>query len=107
MALKPDKAKKAAGKTNSASEKKSAKKASSKHKKIEKENDGDNFVEEEDDVKASRKGTKVAATAKKSWDNDEEEVDDGPDEWEKPEEEVEWDPDFDEFDVPKSKAKKN
>ena len=28
------------------------------------------------------------------------------DDWEKPEEEDDWDPDFDEFDVPKSKAKK-
>ena len=29
------------------------------------------------------------------------------DEWEKVEEEEEWDPDFDEFDVPKSKSKKS
>ena len=29
------------------------------------------------------------------------------DDWEKPEEEEEWDPDFDEFDVPKSKGKKS
>jgi sodium/potassium-transporting ATPase subunit alpha len=28
------------------------------------------------------------------------------DEWEKVEEEEEWDPDFDEFDIPKSKTKK-
>ena len=28
------------------------------------------------------------------------------DDWEKPEEEDEWDPDFDEFDLPKSKGKK-
>ena len=28
------------------------------------------------------------------------------DEWEKPEEEEEWDPDFEEFDLPKSKGKK-
>jgi DNA-directed RNA polymerase subunit delta len=28
------------------------------------------------------------------------------DEWEKPEEEDSWDPDFDEFDIPKSKGKK-
>ena len=29
------------------------------------------------------------------------------DDWEKPEEEDNWDPDFDEFDIPKSKAKKS
>jgi len=29
------------------------------------------------------------------------------DEWEKVEEEEEWDPDFDEFDIPKSKTKKS
>ena len=29
------------------------------------------------------------------------------DEWEKPEEEENWDPDFEEFDVPKSKGKKS
>ncbi len=34
------------------------------------------------------------------------EVEDEVDEWDKVEEEEEWDPDFDEFDVPKSKTKK-
>jgi len=29
------------------------------------------------------------------------------DEWEKVEEEEEWDPDFDEFDIPKSRSKKS
>ena len=33
-------------------------------------------------------------------------ADDTVDEWEKVEEEEEWDPDFEEFDVPKSKGKK-
>ena len=28
------------------------------------------------------------------------------DDWEKPEEDDDWDPDFDEFDIPKSKGKK-
>ena len=36
-------------------------------------------------------------------DDDDDEVDD----WEKPEEEDSWDPDFEEFDLPKSKAKKS
>ncbi|HNP53694.1 MAG TPA: hypothetical protein PKK69_03735, partial [Ferruginibacter sp.] len=36
-------------------------------------------------------------------DDDDEEVED---DWEKPEEEDNWDPDFDEFDIPKSKGKK-
>ncbi len=34
-------------------------------------------------------------------------LDDEVDEWNKVEEEEEWDPDFDEFDVPKSKSKKS
>ena len=34
------------------------------------------------------------------------EVEDEVDEWDKVEEEEEWDPDFEEFDIPKSKGKK-
>jgi DNA-directed RNA polymerase subunit delta len=51
-----------------------------------------------------------ATTSKKGKDaDDDEEEDDAPDEvdeWEKVEEEEEWDPDFEEFDLPKSRGKK-
>ena len=57
-----------------------------------------------------KKEKTVASTKKvKGGDDDEEEeeeVEEKPDDWEKPEEEEEWDPDFEEFDVPKSKGKK-
>jgi DNA-directed RNA polymerase subunit delta len=52
--------------------------------------------------KASPKGKK-ADDEEEDDDEDFEEVD----EWEKVEEEEEWDPDFDEFDIPKSKTKKS
>ena len=38
--------------------------------------------------------------------DDDEEGEDEVDDWEKPEEEENWDPDFEEFDMPKSKVKK-
>lgn len=46
------------------------------------------------------------SSKKSDEDEDDEDIDDGPDDWESPEEEEEWDPDFEEFDVPKSKGKK-
>ena len=52
---------------------------------------------------------KTSSKSKKQMeeeDDDESDVEDEKDDWEKPEVEEEWDPDFDEFDVPKSKAKK-
>ena len=77
MASKPGKEKKITGKTTPEND--SAKKESSKPKKQ---------VEEDDD------------------DDDDDGVDEV-DEWDKPEEEENWDPDFDEFDIPKSKGKKS
>ena len=107
MAAKPDKEKKSPGKTGSASAKESAKKASPKPGKQMEEDDDDGLDDEVDTTSVSRKaGKAVASTKTKKDDDDDDGVDDGPDEWEKPEEEEEWDPDFEEFDVPKSKVKK-
>ena len=56
----------------------------------------------------------MSGVAKSDGDDDEDGDDDDDDmgeeevdEWEKVEEEEEWDPDFDEFDIPKSKTKKS
>jgi DNA-directed RNA polymerase subunit delta len=73
--------------------------------------DEDEEVEEVDETKAPvKKNAKAASKSKKKEDVDdddfEEEVEEV-DEWEKVEEEDNWDPDFDEFDVPKSKSKKS
>jgi nucleolin len=58
---------------------------------------------------AKGKTPKVPAPSKKKSrdDEDEEGEDEEVDDWEKPEEEDNWDPDFDEFDIPKSRAKKS
>ena len=60
---------------------------------------------------AAKKGPKATAskTKKKSDEDEEDDDEEGEeevDEWDKVEEEEEWDPDFDEFDVPRSKTKK-
>ena len=44
---------------------------------------------------------------KKAAEEEEEEEEEQADDWEKSEEEEEWDPDFDEFDVPKSRSGKS
>ena len=106
MASKP---KKSAGKTGSSSDKTSARKESPKPVKQV----GDDDIDEDMDVvdgdietpRVAKKGGK-ASTKKSADEDDEAEVDDGPDEWEKPVEEEEWDPDFEEFDLPKSTGKK-
>ena len=87
----------------------SSKKSSSLAKKKEEDDDDDDIDEVEDDT--PKKGRKAAASSKASKngdDDDDEDVAgaDEPDEWEKPVEEEEWDPDFDEFDIPKSTGKK-
>ena len=110
MASKPGKEKKATGKITP--DKESAKKESSKPKKqMDEEEDNDDVLEDEDeDVKPAKKAGKAAVTSKKGKGEDEDDDDaDGPDvvdEWDKVEEEEEWDPDFEEFDIPKSKGKK-
>src|SRR6266496_4020036 len=84
MASKADKIKKTPGTNSVPSAKASEKKLSSKNRKeAEGENDDDDWDDEDDD----------------------EDVAEAVDDWEKVEED-EWDPDFEEFDVPKSKAKK-
>jgi hypothetical protein len=108
MPTKPDKEKKSPGKTDSASAKESAKKNSPKPKKQLEEDDEDDLDDEIEATPASKKGGKPVASSKtkKDDDDDDDAGEDAPDEWEKPEEEAEWDPDFEEFDVPKSKIKK-
>ena len=55
---------------------------------------------------SSAKASKGASKKKADDDDDDADVPDEPDDWEKPEEEDTWDPDFEEFDIPKSKGKK-
>ena len=59
-------------------------------------------------MKASAlKTSKVASKKGKDDEDDDDAADeDEVDDWEKPEEDDSWDPDFEEFDLPKSKAKK-
>ena len=107
MAAKPDKEKKSPGKTGSASLNESVKKPSPKPKKQLEEDDDDEPDDEIETSSVSKKPGKAVASSKtKKDDDDDDGVEDGPDEWEKPAEEEEWDPDFEEFDVPKSKLKK-
>ncbi|MFI5132893.1 MAG: hypothetical protein ACHQEB_01090 [Chitinophagales bacterium] len=109
MTSKPDKEKKSAGKTNTPSGKDAEKKISAKSKKQEEEDDDD--PEEEDEIEvtpSSKKGAKAVSPSKKGKadNDDDDEADDVVDDWDKVEEEEEWDPDFEEFDLPKSKGKK-
>jgi hypothetical protein len=108
MATKPDKEKKSPGKTGSASAKEPVKKNSPKPKKSLEEDDIDEPDDDEETVSVSKKAGKPGASSKPKKEDDDEDggEDEGPDEWEKPVEEDEWDPDFEEFDVPKSKIKK-
>lgn len=99
------------GKSEPKAPKETPKKAVSKPKK---QMEDDELEEDEDDddtgsVKStSNKSPKPAAKKGKDNDEDEEETDvEEVDDWEKPEEEDSWDPDFEEFDLPKSKAKKS
>jgi DNA-directed RNA polymerase subunit delta len=94
-----------------APEKETAKKESSKPKKqVEEDEEDDELEENGEEVTPAKKGGKTAVAAKKSKggedDDDEEGGDDEVDDWNKVEEEEEWDPDFEEFDIPKSKGKK-
>jgi DNA-directed RNA polymerase subunit delta len=109
MAPKSDKSKKA-GKNNPVPDNSSSKKESSKPKKEAEEDVEEELDEEVDEIPSpGKKAGKPAASSKKKKEGDDEEEDAAPDEvdeWEKVEEEEEWDPDFDEFDIPKSKGKK-
>ncbi len=109
MAPKSDKENKDPKKSGPASSKPVAKPSS---KKAKEEDDDDEDDEEMDSPKSTaKKGPKATAskTKKKSDEEDDDEEVEGEDEvdeWDKVEEDEEWDPDFDEFDVPKSKTKK-
>ena len=110
MALKSDKEKKGSKASAPEIPKETPGKASSKAKK---EPDEDLDEDDDDNFEApkapAKKNAKASSKSKKEEDDDDdvddevEEVDD----WEKVEESEEWDPDFDEFDVPKSKIKKS
>jgi hypothetical protein len=107
MALKSDKEKKGSKASAPETPKQTSGKGSSKAKKEATDDDDDD--EDFDTPKAApKKNAKSSAKAKKD-DDDDDDIDDveETDDWEKVEEEEEWDPDFDEFDVPKSKAKKS
>ena len=108
MTSKSDKGKKSTAKTDKLSADLAEKKTSSKTKKQMEEDDEESEDGEEIELKpTSKKSGK--ATASKKGDAEDDEEDDGVDEkddWEKPEEEK-WDPDFEEFDIPKSKVKKS
>jgi hypothetical protein len=112
MSTKSDKEKKSPVKAAAAKD--PVKKISSKPKKQLEEDDADEIDDEMETSSVSKKsahtegrvGKGITSSKKKEEDDDDDEVDDGPDDWEKPEEEEEWDPDFEEFDVPKSKGKK-
>ena len=99
MATKSDKVKKKTPAVEEPAPKKSAGKASSKSKKDEEDEE-----EEEEDIAPVKKGK---AGAKKAKEEEEEEEEVAEDEWEKGEASDDWDPDFDEFDLPKSTPKKS
>jgi DNA-directed RNA polymerase subunit delta len=110
MVPKSDKENKGLKKSGPASPKPTAKPSSKKT--IEDDDDEEENEEEVDSPKsAAKKGPKATAskTKKKSDEDDEDDEEEGEDEvdeWDKVEEDEEWDPDFDEFDVPRSKTKK-
>lgn len=90
-----------------------SKKLPSKAKKQDEDEDDDDELEE-DGAPVSKSASKKAGkdATKKSKGEDEEDDEEGDDvdevdDWDKVEEEEEWDPDFDEFDIPKSKVKKS
>ena len=105
MASKSDKVKKVSEKIISDTNK-TAKKESSKPAK--KDEDDENELEDDiEETSPKQKAGKASSKKGKEEDDDEEdEADDKEDDWEKVEAEEEWDPDFAEFDVPKSKGKK-
>lgn len=108
MVPKSDKENKNTGRKPAAS-KKSSEKPSPKSKPMDDDEDDDFDDDEETNVKSSSVKASKGASKKKAEDDDDDDDDTGVDEvdeWEKPEEEDTWDPDFEEFDIPKSKGKK-
>lgn len=105
MALKSDKESKSAPKKVKPLADSAENKGIAKSKNTVEDEDGAD--DEEMDAKPISKSVK-ASKSKKEDDEDEEEaaVEEVADEWEKSEEDENWDPDFDEFDIPKSKGVK-
>ena len=83
-------------------------KTNPKARKAAEEDDDEDVDDELEIEKTSLKKSPKASgkKGKEEEDDDDEEAEEIVDEWEKPEEEEEWDPDFEEFDLPKSKTKK-
>ena len=107
MASKSGKDKKSPGKAKIEADE-STKKTSSKSKK-QMEEDDDDFDEDDETETGATKSKAASSSKKKAADDDDDDDDVGEevDDWDKVEEEENWDPDFEEFDVPKSKAKKS
>ena len=63
-------------------------------------------VEEDDTEELDDNVAKPAKKSKSEDDDDDDDVDETEDDWNKEEEDDAWDPDFEEFDLPKSKGKK-
>jgi DNA-directed RNA polymerase subunit delta len=108
MALKSDKEKKGSKTSVPEAPKQASGKGSSKAKKEADEDEEDESFDTPS--KAAPKKTAKSSSKTKKEDDDDDDIDDDveeKDDWEKVEEDEEWDPDFDEFDVPKSKVKKS
>ena len=108
MAPKSDKEKKDSKKSAPGSSKEIPGKASPKPKK--KEDDDEEEEDDDFDTPKAKKSGKASPKKKDEDEDDDDDVDDEVDEvdeWDKVEEEEEWDPDFDEFDIPRSKTKKS
>jgi len=107
MATKPNNEKKTVAK-KSAPEKNADPKKAPASSEVDGDEEDDDLDEEEATAKPAVKAK--AGGKKKKTEDDEEDEDDADtevdDEWEKPADEDNWDPDFEEFDVPKSKTKK-
>jgi hypothetical protein len=109
MAPKSDKEGKGSKKSAPQTPKETPEKASPKSKKpVDDDEDVDDDADTDTPKASSGKSAKTSSKSKKEDDDDDDEDygEDEVDEWEKVEEEEEWDPDFDEFDIPKSKTKK-
>lgn len=101
---KAEKPKKTAVKKSLTTDKPAARKAPAKPTSKKKEEEDPD--EDDESPKAKAVAGRAASTAKARTAPDDEDADDDDpvDDWEKPEEEDNWDPDFEEFDVPKSKS---
>ena len=108
MTTKSDNEKKAVAKQISTPAQDTSKKNNSKLAKVDEDDEDEDDLESTAEPKKTNsrpKGSKKKTKDDEDDDDDEAEVE-VDDEWEKPEEGDAWDPDFDEFDVPKSKGKK-